>query len=228
MKRLIPIATILLLAPWFLRGQITVTVDPPSFIMTGTPSQTDISYHVHVTNTSATTASLYWSQRVTGGPSNWLTWICDKNRCYDPSFKSCPVEFPNIVAPMDSVEFQMHLNPLNTEGTADYDVNLFDVDGNQVASIDGQALVSQSSATKDPNDPKLTLFPNPTSDFFQINDLAGLRYIEMFSIVGNKVKSYDAAPARQYYVGDLNEGIYLVRLMNSTKKILKTVRLSVR
>ncbi|HJW28120.1 MAG TPA: T9SS type A sorting domain-containing protein, partial [Saprospiraceae bacterium] len=228
MKRLIPIATLLLLSTWVIKGQVTVTVDPPSFVMTGTPSQTDINFHVHVTNTSAQTANILWSRRVSGGPANWITWVCDKNLCYDPSYTSCPVDQPCIMGPGEIMDLQMHLLPLGTEGTADYDVNLFDSEGNQIASIDGQAIVSLSSAVKDPGDAKLTIFPNPTEDYFQITDLSGLRYIEVFNLVGNKVKSFDAAPARQYYVGDLNEGIYLVRLMNSSKKILKTVRLSIR
>jgi len=229
MKRLIPFCIALIFVPWLIQGQITLSLDPPTFTMTGTNDQTDISYHVKVINTSKQTASLLWSRRVSDGPSDWLTWICDANLCYTPEIGSCPPNKPNIMAPGDTVEFQMHLNPRLVDGTADYNVTITDLEGNPLAVIDGDVCIpSCASGTKDVADLKLSVYPNPATDYFQISELPGLKYIELFNIVGNKIKSYDAAPARQYFIGDLNEGMYLVRLMDSTKKILKTVRLSIR
>jgi len=229
MKRLIPFCIALIFVPWLINGQITLSLDPPTFTMTGTNNQTDISYHVKVVNTSNQTASVLWSRRVNDAPSEWLTWVCDANLCYTPEIGSCPPTKPNILAPGDTVEFQMHLNPRNVNGTADYNVTLTDLEGNPLAVIDGDVCIPTcTTGTKETSDVKLTVYPNPTSDYFQISDLPGLRYIELFNIVGNKIKSFDAAPARQYFVGDLSEGMYLVRLMDSSKKILKTVRLSIR
>ncbi len=228
MKRLIPIFVVSVFTSWLAHGQLSLALDPASFVMTGTPSQTDISYHVKVINTSNQTASILWSRRVTGAPAEWWTWICDSNVCYEPPVNSCPQNKPNVIAAGDTIEVQMHLNPRSVEGTGSFDLNLTDMDGNILATIDGEVLISQISGTKDASDVKLTVYPNPTSDYFQISDVQGLRYIELFNIVGNKIKTFDAAPQRQYYVGELNEGMYLVRLLDSTKKILKTVRLSVR
>jgi Secretion system C-terminal sorting domain len=222
MKRLIPICIAIIFVPWLISGQITLLLDPPTFTMTGVNTQTDISYHVKVINSSNQTASLLWSRRVSDGPAEWLTWVCDANLCYTP-------EVGSIVTAGDTVEFQMHLNPRLVNGTADYNVTITDLEGNPLAVIDGEVCIPTcTTGTKESSDVKLSVFPNPTTDYFQISDLAGLRYIELFNIVGNKIRSFDAAPARQYYVGDLSEGMYLVRLMDSTKKILKTVRLSIR
>jgi len=229
MKRLILFCLAIIFVPWLINGQISLSLDPPTFTMTGVNSQTDIAYHVKVVNTSNQSASLLWSRRVTDSPSEWLTWICDANLCYTPEVGSCPQSKPNIIAAGDTVEFQMHLNPRNVNGTADYNVTISDLEGNTLAVIDGDVCIpSCTTGTKETSDVKLSVYPNPTSDYFQISDLTGLRYIELFNIVGNKIKSFDAAPARQYYVGDLSEGMYLVRMMDSGKKILKTVRLSVR
>jgi hypothetical protein len=229
MKRLIPVFVALFFLPWLINAQISLSLDPPTFTMTGPNDETDISYHVKVVNTSNQTASVLWSRRVQSAPAEWLTWICDANLCYTPEVGSCPASKPNIIAPGDTVEFQMHMNPRGIDGTADYNVTISDLEGNPLAVIDGDVCIPTCSVgIKEVNGVKLTIYPNPTSDYFQISELPGLKYIELFNIVGNKIKSYDAAPARQYYVGDLNEGMYLVRLMDSTKKILKTVRLSIR
>ncbi len=229
MKRLIPICFVVFFVPLLVDGQITLSLDPPTFTMTGLNSQTDIYYHVKVINTSNQTANLLWSRRVTGNPTDWLTWICDANLCYTPEISACPVNKPNILAAGDTIEFQLHLNPRNVNGTADYNVTITDLEGNALAVIDGNVCIPDcTTSTKEPTYANLTVYPNPTSDYFQISGLPGLKNIELFNIVGNKVRSFEAAPARQYFVGDLSEGMYLVRLMDSTRKILKTVRLSIR
>ena len=228
MKRLIPFLFGLLLFPVLMKGQITITVDPTSFVLTGNPTQTDISYHIQVTNTSNQAISLFWSKRMTDNPINWFSWICDKNLCYDPSVNACPQSKPNVLGIGESMELQVHANPSNTEGSANYELNVIDDAGNVLATINGQLLVSSATAVKDLNAAKLTVYPNPTQDFFQVSDTPGLRYIEMFNIVGSKMKSFDAIPQKQYYVGDLTDGIYLVRLVTSSGKIIKTIRLSKR
>jgi len=228
MKRLVPFLFGLLLFPVLMKGQITISVDPTSFVLNGNPSQTDMSYHIHVTNTSNQTINLFWSKRMNGNPINWFSWICDKNLCFDPSVNVCPASKPNVLAAGDTMQLQVHVNPSNTEGSAGYDLNVIDENGNVLATITGQVVVNTATAVKDINETKLTVYPNPTQDFFQVSDTPGLRYIELFNIVGNKMKSFDAIPQKQYYVGDLTDGIYLVRLVTSSGKIIKTIRLSKR
>ena len=228
MKRLIPFFFGLLLFPVLMKGQVTITVDPTSFVLTGNPSQTDISYHVHVTNTSSQSISLFWSKRMSNNPSGWFSWICDKNLCYDSSVNACPPSKPNVVAAGETIELQVHASPANTEGSADYELSVIDDAGNVLSTVSGQIIVSSATAVKDLNSTKLTVYPNPTQDFFQVSDTPGLRYIELFNIVGNKMKSFDATPQKQYYVGDMTDGIYLVRLVTSSGKIIKTIRLSKR
>ncbi len=228
MKRLVPFLFGLLLFPVLMKGQITISVDPTSFVLTGTPSQTDMSYHIHVTNTSSQAISLFWSKRMDNNPTLWQSWICDKNLCYTPDINACPASKPNVLAPGEVMELQVHANPVNIEGSATYLLSVLDDAGNVLATINGQIIVNSSTAVKDLNASKLTVYPNPTQDFFQVSDTPGLRYIELFNIVGSKMKSFDAIPQKQYYVGDMTDGIYLVRLVTSSGKIIKTIRLSKR
>lgn len=228
MKRFIPFLFSLLCLPVFLKAQITVSVEPSTFMLTGNPSQTDVLVHINVTNTSNQVANIFWSRRLTNNPVNWLSWICDKNLCFDPSVNSCPPSKPNVLNPGESFDIQVHVNPSNTEGTGDYEINLSDGDGNNLAQITGQVLISTATAVKDAADTRLTIYPNPTSDYFQVTETPGLKFIELFNIVGNKVRSFDAVPQKQYNVADLADGIYLVRLMTSTGKVIKTIRLSKR
>lgn len=228
MKRLVPILLILCCLPIFGWSQISISVDPVNFVVTGNPSQTDITYHVHIENTGTETINLFWSKRLVSGPTEWWTWICDQTTCYLPETNSCPPQNPNVLAPGGSFDFQMHMNPRNVEGTGLYQAHILDGDGNILETINATVEISQTSSTTNADGSKLSVYPNPTADFFQISGITGLRYVEVYNIVGNKIKSFDAAPQKQYYVGDLNEGIYLVRMSNASKKVLKTVRLSIR
>ena len=228
MKRLLPILIALVFTSYMAYSQISVSVDPQTFVMTGTANQTDVAYHVDVTNTSTQTISLLWSRRVSGTPSEWWTWVCDANLCYTPEVNFCPPSKPNVIAPGATIEMIFHMNPRNVEGDGEFDLNLTDMEGNLLASIDGNILIGTTATNNAGSDIRVSLFPHPPSDYFQISDIAGLKNIEVFSIVGTKVKSFDAAPQKQYFVGDLSEGMYLVRLISSSKKILKTVRMSVR
>ena len=165
---------------------------------------------------------------MTDNPTNWLTWVCDKNLCYDFTFLSCPLNKPNVLAPNESFDLQVHMNPRDSIGTANYEINVLDSQGNILAPITGVFEISVSSSSKDLTDVNLSIYPNPTHNYFQVSELPNLKYVELFNIVGNKVRSYDAAPNKQYQVGDLMDGMYLVRLISNTGSTLKTLRLSIR
>jgi len=228
MARLLLFLSAILLFQFTGRSQVTVSVEPGNFVLTGNPTQTDISFHLQVTNTSSTSANIYWGKRMTNGPSQWYSWICDKNLCYTPDINACPASKPNALGAGESFEIQVHMNPALTEGSADYELTIIDDLGNILFVAPGEILISYATAVKETSESKLTVFPNPTSDFFKVSETPGLKTIELFNIVGNKVRSYDAVPQKQYYVGDLTDGIYLVRLESASGKIIKTIRLSKR
>ena len=210
------------------KGQVTITVDPSSFVMAGNPSQTDVAFHILVTNTSSSTANIFWSKKLLNNPTPWFSWICDKNLCYTPETNSCPASKPNVLGPGESFDLQVHMNPSSMEGEGDYELNLLDEQGNNLTTIGGDILINSATAVKDSKESKLTVFPNPTTEFFKVSEISGLRNVELFNIVGNKIRSYDAIPQKQYYVGDLTDGIYLIRLVSSSGKVIKTIRLSKR
>lgn len=211
-----------------LMGQITVNVTPGTFVLNGHPFNSDVNIHIDVVNNSPVEVSLLWTRTVESAPSDWLTWICDANLCYLPTANASSPTKPNVLSPGEHMDFQIHVNPQSTEGTTDYDVYFLDFSDPSIvlAEVHGDVLINYTVSTNDQNSTsKLTMFPNPTSDYFQVSELANLQSIEIFNIVGGKMKSYSAAPHKQYFIGDLNNGIYLVRFVSTTNKVLKTIRL---
>jgi|SRR5688572_19815615 len=228
MVRLLLFFCVIILVPFTIRGQVSITVDPLNFVLSGHPSQADLHSDVTITNVSNETIDLLWSKRMRNNPANWESYICDKTACWDESFNSCPPDKPNILGPGDTMSIQVHLQPFQTEGSATYELNILDENGVVLTTVNAVFTIDQSTSVKETNESKLTIFPNPTSEFFKVSDTPGLRYVEVFNIVGNKIKSFEASPQKQYSVGELTDGIYLVRLLTSSKKVIKTIRLSKR
>lgn len=228
MVRLVLFLLAILCVPRIIAAQVSVTVDPLTFVLTGNPSQTDIHQDIHITNTGNESVMINWSKRMTNEPNPWTSWVCDRLLCWDSLVNSSPLNKGTLLTPGEAFDLQVHMNPFQTVGTGDYVIHILDDNGNNITSVTASFVISNTTAVKESNEARLTVYPNPTSDFFEVSGTPGVKYVEVFNIIGNKVKSFDAAPGRQYFVGDLADGIYLVRLGTATKKVLKTVRLSKR
>ncbi|GJM33249.1 MAG: hypothetical protein DHS20C18_22500 [Saprospiraceae bacterium] len=75
---------------------------------------------------------------------------------------------------------------------------------------------------------ELQIYPNPVSSHLSVNDNELVNEINVFNLVGRKVKSFDFVNGEKYYIGDLPKGMYLVQLIDKRNKILTTQRVSKR
>ena len=71
---------------------------------------------------------------------------------------------------------------------------------------------------------EIYLYPNPAANYFTLNSTTSK--VEIYSITGQLVKSFNANQSNeyQYPINDLNQGIYLVKVVNETNE-LKVMRL---
>ena len=73
----------------------------------------------------------------------------------------------------------------------------------------------------------LQVFPNPVMDFISLNNSKGVKEIMIFNLIGSEVLSFKVAmEGDKYFVGDLRVGMYLVQIIGTNNKTLKTLRLS--
>lgn len=88
----------------------------------------------------------------------------------------------------------------------------------------GLAVQAQSTARAD-----LSVYPNPATDFISVQDNHdAVGQIVIFSIVGRRVKEFEYVKGDQYYISDLNKGMYLVQLIDRGNRILTTQKLEKR
>ena len=70
------------------------------------------------------------------------------------------------------------------------------------------------------------LYPNPASDYFTLNTNSSK--VEIYSIAGQLVKSFKSNQSKenQFFVNDLNQGIYVVKVFgeNSEVQVMKLLK----
>ena len=74
----------------------------------------------------------------------------------------------------------------------------------------------------------LVIFPNPTTNAFQIKNDADIASISIHNVVGAKMRETNHSQGMIHDVSDLRTGMYLVRLQGADGKIIKSMRLSKR
>ncbi len=93
----------------------------------------------------------------------------------------------------------------------------------QISNGDNPSPPEKTSISK----ASLKLYPNPTSDYFQIKSNFSIKKVEVYSILGNKIKEFSTSSStRDFDIRDLDRGMYLVSVIDSKNKVVKTLRLS--
>jgi len=75
---------------------------------------------------------------------------------------------------------------------------------------------------------ELSVYPNPTVDFFKVSDNNLVQKIAVYNLAGKQVKIFNYSEDQKYYVGDLPRGMYLIQLINNNRRTVATKRVSVR
>ena len=70
-------------------------------------------------------------------------------------------------------------------------------------------------------DDSVQLSPNPSHDAFMLHNLAGRQRIDIYALDGRLVKSVEAVGDQVIDIADLPIGLYLVKTVSSTHKMIK-------
>jgi len=91
-----------------------------------------------------------------------------------------------------------------------------------VSMGDGLSQIEQGKKQKT----ALKIFPNPASNYIALQgDDHDVYEIRIISIVGKEVMKYQAVKDKKYSIMDLSNGMYLVQMLDISKKIITTKRL---
>jgi type IX secretion system substrate protein len=76
---------------------------------------------------------------------------------------------------------------------------------------------------------KITIYPNPATNFISINTDNHVKQINIFNLIGRKLKTINNVVRDQRYdITDLPNGMYLIQIVDTSNKVMTTQRISKR
>lgn len=187
-----------------------------------------------ITNVSPETVEVKWTRMIMDAPDEWVPQTCDFNACWSPAVvsnidESLELNEPLILAPGESSNMDIYINPnfVAGEGTFEIQIGMVDAPEEVLTSATYHFdLENTTTAVEDFDYNAIQLFPNPTTDYVQLTHVNDLDELVVYNLLGQAVRRFVAQEGVRYQLGDLADGTYLLSLVSYEKGIVKTLRVS--
>ncbi|MCO6489213.1 MAG: T9SS type A sorting domain-containing protein [Phaeodactylibacter sp.] len=220
-------------------AQVSLSLTPNPVAASGVADPDDLFVEIigyaTLKNEGTETVSIKWERVIVDMPEEWEALVCDFHQCYVSAVYSniadnLGLNEPVVLAPGESSNLDVHAIPKGAAGSAEIriDVSLTNEPDNILLSGTYTFNASLVSSSKDLNKAKLAVFPNPATDYVEVQGAPGAGRLAIYNVIGRQMRSFNLAPGSRYYVGDLPAGLYLASVLNKKGEILRTFRLSKR
>lgn len=71
----------------------------------------------------------------------------------------------------------------------------------------------------------IKVFPNPSVDYFQINNTLDVKKVIIYNMFGKEVKTFRNVANALFDITDLKSGMYIVKMLDDKNGIIKSVKL---
>ena len=213
---------------FILRGQsqVTLTITPGIVNSTVHPDSFEIRGKATLKNTSSQTKRIVWQRNIISLPNGWQSLVCDINQCWTSGVSASPDTI--ILVANGTSNLDAYIRPNQISGSATIELKAAEV-GNATNTVTGRYLFTTTTNTREvsKSNNSFKIYPNPTTDYFMLNDDDDVvNRVVIYNIIGRQVRSFNVVDNSKYYVNDLPEGIYIVRLLNNSGNTVKTIRLN--
>lgn len=243
MKRIVPILALIFTAMSAYAQLIEITPNPIQIYNDNVAlndDQAEVVSNYTVKNISTQPLSLIWVREVPEDcKESWRTLVCDNNNCYADFIGTNGVDGadnPAVLQPGQSYEeFALHVLPHGSAGCCNVKIYYYlqsDLN-NPIEVVDFDIRINDpncelTSTTSEAVVSALRVFPNPMTDFFQLegNESNDVKQLVVYNLIGRQVRSFDATNSNNFDMSGLPQGIYLIGMVGDNGNILKTVRIS--
>ncbi|MFZ1705159.1 MAG: T9SS type A sorting domain-containing protein [Saprospiraceae bacterium] len=209
------------------QAQFTYNPDPYSIVVSNcSDPYANTKENLILTVVNDTTYTIYWKIEFTNFKDEWQLQLCDLNFCYDYNARQSS---PNITNTMErgNHTFQIGFYPKGIEGSGRAMLKLYgDNTFTRLVKEIPINLYACTTSSKDVNLSAIRVFPNPTTDYFQISNASQVNKVVIYNVLGKEVKTLFHYNSANHDISDLRKGIYMVRLLDSKNRVIKTIRLS--
>ena len=184
----------------------------------------DVEGHIEIHNPTNAVQTIKWERTIVNITPGCVTQICDLNLCYIASvstktFNISPDSTGNIIVHFVNEDLiagasaLVHLKLSNLNNPAD-------------SVVVAYLFTPETSATKDRLPAaSVKLFPNPTTDYFLLENADAVQRIRLFSLNSREVARYAATPAQSYSLAGLPTGSYVLALEDKNGKVFQAISL---
>lgn len=206
-------------------AQLIVDSDSSAIIENPAPSY-EVVVHNGVTNNSGAPITIKWIRTVNTFPASWNgSSVCDKITCWGTDVDSKEVDLG-----IDSSSIlDVHFFNEGRTGSGYVEIIVFDIadSANTVRTLKFYGEANNNVGISSLDTKSLSIYPNPTSNFIQINgvnQLDAIETIEIYSIIGRKVfqKEVSSLNDLKVNVQNFENGVYLIKLFDKTKNVAYT------
>ncbi len=190
--------------------------------------------NLYFTNNTSTSMEVEWERITNDLPANWVSLICvNGGQCYTPEVDASPANEGWIIPAGQTqwLKVQIQANEATgaLPGTATVVIRMKDKN-NPTSFAEGTVNASGFATSNNNIDVSETkIYPNPANDFITISNAEGISSIEVYNLIGRKVKVFtDVTEGSTFDVSDLPKGMYLLRLLDEENDVLITKRISKR
>lgn len=218
----------LLLLSFFITSALSaqVSYNPDALAQVGNASDEYMEVNFNIVNDLADNAQYLWTFEDEGLVEGWDAQLCDMTLCYNWGFSTCPADAPNNFDPNQSFGFFVKVRPKGIPGEGTLIVNITDLDYNVLLSFPIDFTANMTSSVNDDTLEKLSVYPNPTQDFFQIRNDEQVNKIAIYNIVGKALLTENHITGNAYNISDFQKGVYLVRTFDEYDNVIKVFRLN--
>lgn len=224
MKRLFTLPVLILLFCGAAVAQTTFSLGSTQVWTIAPNWAKDTSGHTTIQNLTTDTIPIKWERFVINITPGCETQVCDINLCYlsqvsTKTFKLAGGLTGNLIMHFINEDtilganglIHLKLTNLNLPSDTATITFLF------TSSLSGTGSPLPAASVK--------LFPNPTTDYFRLDNADDVRTIRVFSLDSREVARFDAAPGEQYRLNGQPAGTYMVVLEDNQGRVFQAIEL---
>ena len=203
-----------------------LTLSPNPAEISGDVTESILQPKAYLKNISADTLRLFWKRTIDDMPREWDAAVCDQNSCYPPNRDIAPDDSPMILAPGDSTNLYVQVKHNDVVGTASIRLEVFPVGFPDSILITGTYNFELILSSTDYIELETkALYPNPSSNYFQLLLPENEGQLEIYSSAGILLKNFKVANQNTYDIADLPKGVYFVKWLRTDLKKVKAIKL---
>jgi hypothetical protein len=201
-----------------------VTISPNPASKQVHADSADVYAHSLIKNNAATTKIFRWERIIRSATAGWDIAICDKNLCYLPSINTRDLTLTGG----EEARMDVHIYPNRNVGAAVVEVKVTEV-GNNANTVTSVYYFNTPVGTKDlvNKAANVRIYPNPVIDYFSIiDDNNVVETVAIYNMIGRQVRTFKASEEAKYNIGDLPDGMYLIRFYSANGVMVKILRIN--